>query len=82
MRGFFYSAVLFSQDLLNNYIMTECVTCAEQQQDLHAQKFIMRDLQTNKLAGNLQHLLKLVRHEGKLHPVPTKNITSVGLKIT
>lgn len=40
------------------------LTCAEKQQDLHAQILVVGDLQTNKLTGNLQHLLALVSHVG------------------
>lgn len=46
------------------------LTCAEQQQDLHAQVLVVGDLQANKLVGDLQHQLALVRHVGQLHPLP------------
>lgn len=46
------------------------LTCAEQQQDLHAQILVVGNLQPDKLAGNLQHLLTLVGHVGQLHPLP------------
>lgn len=46
------------------------LTCAEKQQDLHAQILVVGDLQTNKLIGDLQHLLALVSHVGQLHPLP------------
>lgn len=45
------------------------LTCAEQQQDLHAQILVVGHLQPDKLAGNLQHLLTLVGHVGQLHPL-------------
>ena len=44
-------------------------TCAEQQQDLHAQVLVVGHLQPDELAGDLQHLLTLVGHVGQLHPV-------------
>lgn len=46
------------------------LTCAEQQQNLHAQILVVGDLQPDKLTGNLQHLLALVSHVGQLHPLP------------
>lgn len=46
------------------------LTCAEQQEDLHAQVLVMGDLQADELAGDLQHQLALVRHVGQLHPLP------------
>lgn len=52
------------------YFQVKTLTCAEQQQDLHAQILVMGDLQPNKLAGNLQHLLTLFGHVGQLHPLP------------
>lgn len=45
----------------------QSVTCAEQQQDLHAQVLVVGDLQPDKLVADLQHLLALVGHEGQLH---------------
>lgn len=50
------------------------LTCAEQQQDLHAQILVVRDLQPDKFAGNLQHLLALVGHVGQFHPLPGNRI--------
>lgn len=46
------------------------LTCAEQQEDLHAQVLVVGDLQAHELAGDLQHQLALVRHVGQLHPLP------------
>lgn len=46
------------------------LTCAEEQQNLHAQVLVVGDLQPDKLTGNLQHLLTLVSHVGQLHPLP------------
>lgn len=56
--------------LLFAFIISKSLTCAEQQQDLHAQVLIMGNLQPDELAGNLQHLLKLLGHVGQLHPLP------------
>lgn len=46
------------------------LTCAEEQQHLHAQVLVVGDLQPDKLAGDLQHLLALVGHVGQLHALP------------
>lgn len=46
------------------------LTCAEQQQDLHAQVLVVGNLEPDKLTGNLQHQLALVGHVGQLHPLP------------
>ena len=55
------------------------LTCAEQQQDLHAQILVVGNLQPDELAGDLQHLLALVGHVGQLHPLPG-GITQKRLK--
>lgn len=55
------------------------LTCAEQQQDLHAQILVVGNLQPDELAGDLQHLLALVGHVGQLHPLPV-GITQKQLK--
>lgn len=49
------------------------LTCAEQQQHLHAQVLLVGHLQTYKLTADLQHLLTLVVHEGQLHPLPGRH---------
>lgn len=54
------------------------LTCAEQQQDLHAQVLVVGDLQANKLVGDLQHELALVRHVGQLHPLPGRDDSQQG----
>lgn len=55
---------------LGNQLQREGLTCAEQQQDLHAQVLVVGNLQPDELAGNLHHLLKLLGHVGQLHPLP------------
>lgn len=47
-------------------------TCAEQQQDFHAQVLFIGHLQPDKLITDLQHLLTLVVHEGHLHSLAEK----------
>lgn len=46
------------------------ITCAEQQQDLHAQVLLVGHLQSDELVADLQHLLALVVHERQLHALP------------
>lgn len=46
------------------------ITCAEQQQHLHAEVLLIGHLQPHKLPADLQQLLTLVVHEGQPHAFP------------
>lgn len=65
-----------------NCFKVKTLTCAEQQQDLHAQILVVGNLQPDELAGDLQHLLALVGHVWQLHPLPVCGIRQKRLNGT
>lgn len=59
------------------------LTCAEQQEHLHAQVLVIGDLQSDELVADLQHLLALVIHERQIHALSeeTKGNVIIGEQV-